>query len=269
MSQEGQDGGIAPAVRELQDLPQPIHAFAADYPAGHRIPSHHHRRAQLIHAERGLMTVQAAAGAWLVPPGLALWMPGGMTHEVHAVTAIDMRTLYVVPRAAPWLPSECRVVSVSPLLRELILRAVAIPPDYALDSPEGRLMQVTLDETRDLPETPLHLPIPKDRRLTGIADQLLRDPANNRDLGEWAKTAGASARTLARLFVAETGMTFGQWRQRRRLLAALTRLAAGEPVTAIALDLGYESPSAFTAMFRRTLGTSPTRYLRAGPPGSG
>ena len=264
MSRNGQSGGINPAVRALQEMPQPIHGFAADYPAGHVIPPHVHRRDQLLHAEAGVMAVRAEAGAWLVPAGLALWMPAGMVHEVHAATAIRMRTLYVQPDAAPWLPRDCRVVTVPPLLRELILRAAAVPPDYDPDGPDGRLMAVTLDQIRDLPEAPLHLPMPKDRRVLAVAEALLRDPGDARELAAWAREAGASPRTLARLFVAETGLTFGQWRQRRRLLAALTRLAAGEPVTSVALDLGYAGSSAFTAMFRRQLGAAPRRYLRGG-----
>ncbi len=262
MSRTGQSGDAGAVVRALEALPQPIHGYAADYPAGHVIPPHHHRRAQLIHAESGVMTVHTDAGAWLVPPGLAVWMPAGTTHQVRAVTAIRMCTLYIAADAAPWLPRDCRVVAVPPLLRELIRRAAAISHDYTPDGPDGRLMAVTLDQIRDLPAAPLHLPMPRDRRVLAVAEALLRNPGDTRELEAWARTAGASARTLARLFLAETGLSFGQWRQRRRLLAALTRLAAGEPVTSVALDLGYASPSAFTAMFRRELGTAPTRYLR-------
>jgi AraC-like DNA-binding protein len=123
-------------------------------------------------------------------------------------------------------------------------------------------MQVTLDQAHDLEEAPLHLPMPRDRRLHGLAEALIADPGDARDLADWSRRAGASERTLARLFVAETGLTFGAWRQRLRLLTAMTRLAAGEPVTTVALDLGYASPSAFTAMFRRRMGAAPTRYLR-------
>jgi len=266
MSQDGhlspKPASISPRIEALQALPQAVHAHASDYPAGHDIPPHTHRRAQLIHAAEGVMTVRTASGAWVVPPGLALWMPGGMQHEVHAVTPLRMRTLYVRTDAAPWLPTTYRVVTVPPLLRELVLRAVHVPSDYTLDSPAGRLMQVTLDQAHDLEEAPLHLPMPRDRRLHGLAETLIADPGDARDLADWSRRAGASERTLARLFVAETGLTFGNWRQRLRLLTAMTRLAAGEPVTTVALDLGYASPSAFTAMFRRRMGAAPTRYLR-------
>lgn len=262
MSHNGQAASTKGAVEALQHLPQPVLVYASDYPAGHLIPPHRHPRAQLIHAAEGVMTVRTGSGAWVVPPGLALWMPGGVEHEVHAVTPLRMRTIYVRPDAAPWLPESCRVVTVTPLLRELILRAVRVRPDYEPDSPEGRLMQVTLDQAHDLEEAPLHLPMPRDRRLRALAEALIADPGDERDLTSWGRHAGASERTLARLFQTETGLTFGAWRQRLRLLSAMTRLAAGEPVTSVALDLGYASPSAFTAMFRRQMGAPPSRYLQ-------
>ena len=118
-------------------------------------------------------------------------------------------------------------------------------------------------EIRALPALPLHLPWPADARLRRVCEALKADPAENRTLEDWARASGASARTLARLFRKETGMSFGGWRQQARLLEALGRLASGSPVTTVALDLGYQSPSAFTSMFRRALGTSPTRYFAA------
>jgi AraC-like DNA-binding protein len=173
-----------------------------------------------------------------------------------------MRTLYVDPGVARELPSECCVVAVPPLLRQLILRAVEIGLDYRPDSAEARIMAVILDELRALKPEPLHLPHPRDARLLKIAEALIADPADGRALSDWAKAAGASERTLARLFVKETGMTFGAWRERLRLTAAVARLAEGQPVTAVAFDLGYQSPSAFIAMFRRSLGDTPGRYVR-------
>src|SRR5690606_1733012 len=160
------------------------------------------------------------------------------------------------------LPGECCVVAVPPLLRQLILRAMEIGLDYAPEGPEARVMAVMLDELRALKPEPLHLPHPRDPRLKRIAEALIADPADGRALADWAKAAAASERTLARLFVKETGMTFGAWRERLRLTAAVARLAEGQPVTAVAFDLGYQSPSAFIAMFRRSLGDTPGRYLK-------
>jgi AraC-like DNA-binding protein len=172
-----------------------------------------------------------------------------------------MRSLFVATGAKAGLPAECCVVTVSPLLRELILRAVEIPRLYDLDGPDGRLMAVILDQLQRLPVTPLHLPMATDSRLRRITSALLEEPGINRTLTDWSRDAGASARTLARLFVKQTGMTFGAWRQQVRLLKALEMLAAGHGVTVVALELGYQSPSAFVAMFRRALGVSPGRYF--------
>ena len=244
------------------DIGRPVVAMATDYPAGDHIPTHRHTWAQLVYASEGVMTVSAEAGRWVVPPHRAVWMPAGLEHAITMHGPVRMRTLYVVPDAAPDLPAACRVVSVSPLLQALILRAMEIRRDYDEKGPDGRIMRVILDELRALPVAPLHLPRPADRRLTRVTEALLDDPADQRTLEAWARVAGASPRTLARLFVHETGLSFGAWRQRARLLRALVALAQDTPVTAVAFDLGYDSPSAFIAAFKRNFGTTPGRYFR-------
>ena len=124
-----------------------------------------------------------------------------------------------------------------------------------------RLIAVLVDEVLMLESPPLHLPAPRDPRLRSITDVLVDDPSDPRGPSEWSKMVGASERTLARLFVKETGMGFREWRQQLRLLKAIERLAGGEDVTSVALDLGYRSPSAFIAMFKRVLGETPGRYM--------
>ncbi|MCG8544128.1 MAG: AraC family transcriptional regulator, partial [Alphaproteobacteria bacterium] len=146
---------------------------------------------------------------------------------------------------------------------ELLLAAVAQSQPYRPNGPEDRLMSVILDQIRVLPVAPLALPMPSDRRLRRVAEGLLANPADSRGLDDWAAEVGASARTLARLSRRELAMSFRAWRQQLRLLRALESLAAGDAVTTVALDLGYDSPSAFIAMFRRNLGTTPTRYFAA------
>lgn len=259
MSRSGQ--WLAPTVDVADRAARPVVAHASDYTGGERTTRHHHVKTQLIHAARGIMIVRTDDAAWLVPPGLALWMPAGMEHQVEAVTDLGLRTLFVERNLAEPIAPECRVVEVPPLVRELVLAAVEIPPDYALDGPDGRLMLVLLDRLARLETAPLGLPMPRDRRLVRVAEALLSDPGDPRDLADWGRSVGASPRTLSRRFAAETGLTFQGWRQRRRLLAALERLAAGEAVTSVAFDLGYRSPSAFVAMFRRQLGTTPGRFL--------
>ncbi len=268
MSQNGQtplpSGPIAGRsidAADFQDIPRPIAAMAKDYPAGWVQPLHRHRRAQLVYASSGVMTIFTPQGTWIVPPDRALWIPSEIDHSIEMSGRVTMRTIYVDRRIAEALPGNCAVVSVSGLLRELILRAVEMPLLYDPNGADGRIAQLLLDELRTLPSLPLHLPDPKDARLVRLCQSIRRHPADNRPLAAWGVEVGASGRTLARLFRLETGMTFADWRAQARLLAALTRLAAGEKVTSVALDLGYSSPSAFTTMFRRQCGVTPSRYF--------
>lgn len=253
---------LVPAIARLERGPQPVVVHRRDLAVGETIAWHRHLRAQLVHASEGVMTVTTAGGAFVVPPARGVWMPAGMEHRIDARTTVAMRTLYVGAPHTAGLPHAVCVVQVTPLLHELILAAVAGGNDYARDSAQARLVAVILDQIRALPVAPLSLPTPQDARLRRVTDALRADPARALGLGGWARLAGASERTLARLFERETGMSFRAWRQQLRLLRALELLAAGAPVTRVALDLGYESTSAFTAMFRRVLGTTPTAYFR-------
>jgi AraC-like DNA-binding protein len=245
----------------MDEAPRPVLARAVEYTPGYSTGPHRHPRAQLVYARSGVMTVTTERGSFVVPPQRAVWVPAGMVHEVRCAGRLEMRSLYIQPAAAASLPPQCVVVTVTPLLRELILAAMALPPLYPLGGRAERIMMLILEEIRGLSVAPLHLPEPRDGRLRRVAAALRDDPADGRSLADWGLLVGASARTLARRFQRETGLSFARWRQQARLFAALTRLAAGAPVTAVALDLGYDSPSAFIAMFRRALGTTPGRYF--------
>jgi AraC-like DNA-binding protein len=248
-----------------QGRERPLVAFARDMADGDVIPWHRHDHAQLFYGGSGLMRVESTAGAWVVPPARAVWIPSGIDHQVTAVGVVEMRAVYLLRDAAKGLPEGCRVLGVSPLLRELMAAAMRLPPDYPLEGPEARLVDVLIDQLRAEPlEEHLHLPMPRDKRLRAVTEALIADPADPRTLADFAGAAGASARTLARRFLAETGLTFGAWRQQLRLHEALARLAQGEPVTTVAFEIGYESPSAFIAMFRKTLGATPGQYLSRG-----
>lgn len=259
MSQNGQNRFDA-AGRPLPDAGHPIVGYARDYPKGQLIAWHSHAPAQLLYASSGLLRVEMDAGFWVVPPHRAVWIPAGTSHQVRMTTAVEMRTLYV-REGLPGLAGSCRVIAVSPLLRELIVAFAVLAPDYPPDGPIGRLAAVILDQLRAPASAPLHLPLPQDPRLRRVAAELFANPSDRRALREWARTVGASARTLARLFEAETGMGFAAWRQQLRLHESLARLTVGEAVTSVAFAVGYDSPSAFIAMFRKALGASPQRYL--------
>jgi AraC-like DNA-binding protein len=244
-------------------VPRPIAAMAKDFPHRHHIPVARHERGQLVYAVSGVMTVTTPHGTWVVPPQRAVWVPPRTDHESRMSGRVQMRTLYLRRDAAAGLPRRCCVMNVTPLLRELILAATEMPLAYGERGRDARVMRLVLDELRTASDLPLHLPRPSDRRLARICDAILKAPADARPLEAWARTVGASVRTLARRFRHETGMSFAAWRQQARLLESLRRLAAGEPVTKVALDCGYASASAFGAMFRRALGVAPSAYFAA------
>ena len=239
-------------------------AQSNEHPAQHSTLMHYHERAQLLYAACGVMSARTDAGSWVVPPEQAVWIPAGIHHEVECLTTVSMRSLYLRTdrpgRELELLPSTCQVVDVPMLLRELILRACELMERGAQLSPS--LESLIIEELSTLKATPLDLPLPADSRLRSITNMLHNNPGDRRSLAQWGDRVGASERTLARLFVAETGLGFSAWRQRLCVQQAIARLDAGESVTAIALDLGYTSASAFVAMFRRVLGVSPARYLR-------
>jgi len=225
------------------------------------VQSHQHPTNQLIHAVHGVMVVSSSNGHWIVPPTRGIWMPAGTEHQVRMIGMVKMRTVYIWPDASPDLPTECKAVSISSLLRELILAAMNIPGDYLPDSRHGRVMQLLIDEVALLPTLPLHLPHPTDPRLLEICGTLAAQPDDASTLKQWGERLEIDAKTIQRLFARETGMTFGQWRQQARLLKALELLAGGERVLDVALQLGYESPSAFATMFKRQFGTTPTGFF--------
>lgn len=251
-------------LRTLDDClssPRPVAALASDYANGEHIEAHSHDRAQLIHALGGVMTVIGPDGSWVVPTGRAVWMPAGVDHAIRIYGDVLMRTVFVAIDARPDLPAACEVIEVSPLLREAIVAATRVRLDYALGGRDHRVMELILDEVLTAPRLALHVAMPRDRRLARLCERLIAEPSAPATLEALAAEIHVSGRTLARLFHRELGMSFGQWLRRMRLLLSLPRLAAGASVLEVALEHGYDSPSAFSAMFRRTLGVAPTVYL--------
>ncbi len=249
-----------PLIDEMERLPHAVVALSLDFPADHMIEWHSHIRGQLVHASAGVMQVRTPEGIWVVPPLRAVWVPFAVPHEICMVTAVNMRTLYVDVSRRDALPSHCCVVDVTPLLRESIMRLM--DANIAQHPTFPHLTELALLEIRELATPPLRIVLPQDPRARKVCDGLLRNPSDTRTCEQWGTHVGASPRTLERLFTRETHMSFSMWRRQARLLEAMSRLAAGTPVTHVAHELGYESPSAFTAMFRKTLGTPPSEYFR-------
>jgi AraC-like DNA-binding protein len=239
-----------------------ITTLTHDYPAGHVIPSHFHDRDQLVYASRGVMTVRTSSGSWVVPTHRAVWIPAAVTHTITMSGTVAMRTLYLKTRLAKTLPRDCCVVNVSPLLKELILHACTIAALKKETKRHCHLIDVIIDQLATIPTVPLQLPNPSDSRVLRIAALLIADPSDRRPLKQICKLAGASKRTVERLFQEDVGMTFGKWRQQLRLMQGMRLLAEGAKVTYAAMESSYSTPSAFSSMFSNTLGTTPASYFR-------
>lgn len=255
---------LSEALAQIDSDTAVIACRATDYPLGWEVLPHRHAKHQLIHAVHGVMSVRTAAGHWVVPPSRGLWMPAGMTHAIRCIGAVHMRGVFVRCNAAPRLPSDCRAVGISALLRELMRAAGEVQQPVLPNSRDGRLLRLLLDELRVLPTLPLHLPLPSDPRALHICERLQQQLDDNATLAQWAAQLQLNVKTIQRLFSAQTGMSFGRWRQQARLLRALELLASGEKVINIALALGYDSPSAFATMFKRQFGQTPSQYAEGG-----
>jgi AraC-like DNA-binding protein len=236
-----------------------IRCLAATYYGGYHIAPHRHVWGQLIYAAAGLMRVRAGGMLWIVPPARAVWVPPGAEHEIRALGDFAMRTLYFPAAMVAHLPGECCALDVPPLLRELVLELVERCPVDEADEPAMRLAAVAIDRIAEARTLPLQLPLPRDPRALRLAEILRERPSSQADLATLARAAGASPRTIQRLFLAETGLPFAQWRQRLRLLHGAAALGEGKSVTEAGLEAGYSGTSAFIAAFRKHFGVTPSR----------
>lgn len=252
-----------PLPRKPPTAAEPVTVNKRTLPADVFVPRHDHPWAQLAWATAGAMRIAADGATWIAPPSRAVWIPPRIEHEVVAIGAVELRTVYVAPGAAPLPLDACLVLEVSPLLGALI-EELAAGPSVPVDANRRELLtRLALDEMGRAARLSFRLPLPTDRRLRALCDALLAAPADERRLEDWAGQTGASPRTLARLFRAELGMSFGQWRQQMRLAQAAALVAKGKPLAAVADALGYASPSAFSAMFKRAFGMPPSRFFNA------
>lgn len=260
MSTKGQPSAPhASSLNDLKALPRPVYGQAqslANVALGFR---HRHPWGQLSYAAHGVLHVHTRAGRYVVPPQRAVWIPAHTLHQVSCASDTCIRSLYI--EQALWPASECRVISVNALLRELIRTFSTLPIDYDTEGDAGRLVAVLIDQLLAAPQEQLILPVPQDPRLRALCRRLQAHPELPTGLAELGLKYSVSQKTLSRLFLRETGMTFRSWRQRMRLLSALPALSRGERVTDVALACGYESLSAFIAAFGKQFGLSPGEFL--------
>jgi AraC-like DNA-binding protein/mannose-6-phosphate isomerase-like protein (cupin superfamily) len=246
----------------LTDQSSRIVTHTHNYSAGQKIPLHFHDRDQLVYASRGVMTVHTGDGTWVVPTHRAVWIPEAIPHTISMSGKVAMRTLYLKAGLAKSMPRQCCVVNVPPLLSELILHACTCGSLSARGEEHRHLAGVIVAQLKAVQTVPLQLPNLADPRAQRLAEILNADPGNRQSLARVCRTVGASGRTVERLFLEETGMTLGKWRQQLRLTQAMRLLGEGAKVTHAALESGYSTPSAFIAAFRKSLGTTPAAYFR-------
>jgi AraC-like DNA-binding protein len=215
-----------------------------------------------LHAVTGIMRVETAQAAWIVPPARALWLPPQFPHSVTMRSHVEMRTVYIDPSKCETLPRLPVLAEISGLLRELILALLEEPAAYDDSGRGGTVARLILTELARLRERRLEVPMPRDSRALRVAQALLDNSSIDFGLDRWAEQAGASRRTLARLFRNETGLGFAEWRARLRAIDGLARLSDGASVAETASSVGYASPSAFSAMIHRTLGSPPRRLVK-------
>ncbi|AZE67670.1 transcriptional regulator, AraC family [Pseudomonas synxantha] len=262
MPPKGHEKAIRRSVPGLSSLPRPVYGRTESLPNRALTRRHSHPWVQLSYAISGVLEIQTSVGRFVAPPQRAVWIPAGMPHRVFSSPHTEMRSLYLDCSVMAWAAERCQVLEVSSLLRELIRSFSEVPVEYAQDGPDGRLAQVLLDQLAAAPQVDLMLPLPHDPRLRQIYRSLSQRPEQQSTLGDWSAKLGVSEKTLSRVFLSDTGLTFRAWRQRLRLLSALPALERGERVTDVALGCGYESTSAFINAFRQQFETTPGEFFR-------
>jgi AraC-like DNA-binding protein len=249
-------------IEAVDNISRPLIAVGNDYPDGHKIAPHQHRRGQLISGATGVLVLSTPNGRWVMPPQRGMWIPPGVVHDVSVIGGVRMQSLYLQPEMTDAMPENCQVVSISPFMRSLISEALELPVEYDPDSRAGALMTLILYEMRRLPVLPLSLAYPAHGPLAERCRSFLQRPRSTDTIEDWSSALGMSRRSFTRLFRQETGLSFLTWRQQACLVMALPRLISGETVTSVAIDLGYDNPAAFTAMFKRALGAAPRAYVQ-------
>lgn len=238
-----------------------VRTLALRFNSRGRVEAHRHDWAQVVYAARGAIAVETASRQWVVPPHRCLWVPAGVAHSIEAIGETEMRTLYLRPDFAAPVAAEVQVKDVSPLLREVILEIVRLEMLDESIKGHGALSCVLLGQIMVARSLGLDLPLPQDPRARRVVQRVTLSMDLKNPLSVLVRGSGASPRTIERLFQTETGMSFGRWRQQACLHYAVRRLAEGHDVTTVAMDCGYGSVSAFVAMFKRCLGTTPGQYL--------
>lgn len=251
-------------VRRSADLPEklaPVIGFRDCYPARYQDLPHTHDRCQFSFAISGVMTVTTETASFILPPNRAMWIPANVRHQASCRSEVEFIVLYVDSRLDP-RPLTTRVFEITPLVRSLIDEVALFTEKRRFGAREQKLVEMLISEMELMPHLPVCAALPTDRRLKRVCDAILADPADARPLDDWAEVAGMGRRTFTRAFRNQTGLSLSMWRRQVRLMEAASRISSGESVNNVALDVGYESPSAFIAMFHKVFGAPPGAYCR-------
>lgn len=248
-------------VPVLQALPRPLYARTESLTRAERTRMHNHPWFQLSYAISGVLHVHTANESFVAPPQRAVWIPAGIDHEIFSFANTEIRSLYLDAGIFNSSQDHCRVVEINPLTHELIKQFCELNTAYDEQGAEGRLALVLIDQLQAAKEVSISLPLPQDHRALQLCRQLQDAPDDDRTLAEWGEKLGASEKTLRRILLRETGLTFREWRQRLRLLGALEELSQGMKVTQVALNFGYQSTSAFISAFRIHFGVTPGDFF--------
>ncbi|MCL1051897.1 helix-turn-helix transcriptional regulator [Shewanella abyssi] len=249
---------LSPSKESFEPLAKPIVLVKRRLNKGTEIEPHHHDWGQLLYAHRGVITVKTDSVKYICPAEQAVWLPPHIEHEVSVLTDCELSSFYFDRQQILTLPSYSQVIGISPLLKMLIVEALNISASYAWQSVAGRHLRLIRDFIAIAPAVETSLPSPTSEKLLRIALQLNQRPDDNKSIEEWGALLGASARTLSRNFKKETGISYTSWRQRLKVQIAINLLHQGLPVTEVAFQLGYQSPSAFIYMFKQNTGMTPS-----------
>ena len=245
---------------DFERIRRPVVMTGQERTSSQGLDWHSHRHSQLLYAAKGVVLLRTSHGVWVAPPERAIWTPGGVLHAAKAVGDVSTRNVMIDPAVCRVGDDQTRVLEVSPLLRSLLLAACDIDPEYDLEGRDAIVMSLLLAEVQRAREVPLAVAFPTNMMMAEKCRAFLERPSARDTLEGWCADLGMPRRTFTRLFRQQTGMSFAEWRQQACIILALPRLASGDHVTRVALDLGYDSPASFSMMFKRILGISPSQY---------
>jgi AraC-like DNA-binding protein len=251
---------IPSSIESKQSLSKPITVVSRIIYVNSVVVKHRHSWGQFVYANKGVLLVVTDANSYIVPPEQGVWLLPNVSHEVTAITNVKLTSFYFDNQLLEKLPEQCCVLRIDHFLKALILEANLVTNDYLWSGADGLLLRLILEKLSLAPNVIFQLPFPKDPKLLTMLSLLQKDPSNKYKLKQWGEIIGASSRTISRLFKKETGLSYSIWRQRFNIQIAISLLSKGEPISNISSHLGYETPSAFTHMFKTNTGMTPSSY---------